>query len=704
MKYIRNLSLQAKLIWSFLILGMLPLAVLAFITLNASRRISDGVTESYQSAAASINDKVDRNLFERYGDVQAFGMNSAVLDTNSWYQVGADKNAIAVVANRYVNLYGLYLLSLAVDLEGRVIAVNDKDAPGKAIDTAWIYQQNFKDAIWFKAALAGNFLKSPILDGTFVEDVYADEVVRKVYGNDGLVVGFTAPIKDAAGKIIGVWNNRADFSLVEEIVKTAYQELKAGGLASAEITLLDQTGRVLIDYDPTRDGGKSEVRHEADVIFKLNLAEAGVEAARKVVAGESGGDRVLHSRKKIWQYCGFAASHGALGYAGLGWGVLVRVDEQEANAIALAIRRQVILVLGVSVLALGLVAWILGRSISRPVQAGLRTMRQVGDQAVSAAAQINDASQSLAEGASEQAASLEETSASLEEMSSMTKLNAQHAGQAKELANQTRTAAEAGAQEMSSMSQAMDAIKASSDNIAKIIKTIDEIAFQTNILALNAAVEAARAGEAGMGFAVVAEEVRNLAQRSAKAARETADKIEDSIQKSQQGVQFSGQIARRLEEIVTKARQVDELLVGIATASREQSEGVNQINLAVTQMDKVTQSNAANAEETAAAAHEMDSQAKTLNEVVVELAGLVSGGGHHLEARAGGAASPVSPAAMVTNAPSATRPRAAVRKPAAKPVTPSAQDRLPMPPLLARGGHDSKISGGGSLATGFKDF
>ncbi len=698
MKYIRNLSLQAKLIWSFLILGMLPLAVLALITLNASRRISDGVTESYQSAAASINDKIDRNLFERYGDVQAFGVNSAVLDTNSWYQVGADKNAIAATANRYVNLYGLYLISIVVDLEGRVIAVNDKDAPGKAIDTAWIYQQNFKDAIWFKAALAGNFLKSPMLDGTFVEDVYVDEMVRKVYGNDGLVVGFTAPIKDAAGKIIGVWNNRADFSLVEEIVKTAYQDLKAGGLASAEITLLDRTGRVLIDYDPTQDGGKPEVRHEADVLFKLNLAEAGVEAARKVAAGESGGARVLHLRKKIWQYCGFAASHGALGYAGLGWGVLVRVDEQEANAIALAIRRQVILVLGVSVLALGLVAWVLGRSISRPVQAGLRTMRQVGDQAVSAAAQINDASQSLAEGASEQAASLEETSASLEEMSSMTKLNAQHAGQAKELANQTRTAAEAGSAEMRSMSQAMDAIKASSDNIAKIIKTIDEIAFQTNILALNAAVEAARAGEAGAGFAVVAEEVRNLAQRSAQAARETADKIEDSIQKSQQGVQFSGQIARRLEEIVAKARQVDELLVSIATASREQSEGVNQINLAVTQMDKVTQSNAANAEETAAAAREMDSQAKTLNEVVVELAGLVSGGGHHLIAQAGGAAIPVAPVQSVA------RPGDSGRKAAVKPLVRSTQDRLPMPALPARGGQDIKISGGGSPATGFKDF
>ena len=382
--------------------------------------------------------------------------------------------------------------------------------------------------------------------------------------------------------------------------------------------------------------------------------------------------------------------------AGLPLLLLWRVPVQRLRFAAQLGRNAIALV--VSLLVLGLAAWVLGRSIARPVQAGLQTLRQVGDQAFGAAAQINDASQSLAEGASEQAASLEETSASLEEMSSMTKLNAQHAGQAKELANQTRTAAEAGSAEMRSMSQAMDAIKASSDNIAKIIKTIDEIAFQTNILALNAAVEAARAGEAGAGFAVVAEEVRNLAQRSAQAARETADKIEDSIQKSQQGVQFSGQIARRLEEIVAKARQVDELLVSIATASREQSEGVNQINLAVTQMDKVTQSNAANAEETAAAAREMDSQAKTLNEVVVELAGLVSGGGHHLIAQAGGAAIPVAPVQSVA------RPGDSGRKAAVKPLVRSTQDRLPMPALPARGGQDIKISGGGSPATGFKDF
>ncbi len=261
--------------------------------------------------------------------------------------------------------------------------------------------------------------------------------------------------------------------------------------------------------------------------------------------------------------------------------------------------------------------------LNRSLRGLASTLDEGSEQTHSAAGQVASASQALAEGATEQAASLEETSASLEEMSSMTKRNADNAGHAKQLANQTRSAAEAGSADMHEMSQAMDAIKSSSDNIAKIIKTIDEIAFQTNILALNAAVEAARAGEAGLGFAVVADEVRNLAQRSAAAARETADKIEDSIRKSQHGVQISGKVGRGLQEIVEKARQVDELVAGIATACREQNQGIEQINAAMSQMDKVTQTTAASAEESASAAEELSAQARTLKDAVGDLLKLV---------------------------------------------------------------------------------
>jgi len=240
-----------------------------------------------------------------------------------------------------------------------------------------------------------------------------------------------------------------------------------------------------------------------------------------------------------------------------------------------------------------------------------------------AAAQVSSSSQSLAEGSSEQAASIEETSASLEEMSSMTKRNADNSQQANNLAKQTRAAADKGVVDMQAMNLAMTEIKQSSDDVAKIIKTIDEIAFQTNILALNAAVEAARAGEAGMGFAVVADEVRNLAQRSAQAAKETALKIEGAISKTSQGVNLSTRVAEALNEIVAKARQMDELAAEVANASSEQSQGITQVNTAVGSMDKVTQGTAANAEECASAAEELNSQALAMKQTVGELLHLV---------------------------------------------------------------------------------
>jgi methyl-accepting chemotaxis protein len=265
----------------------------------------------------------------------------------------------------------------------------------------------------------------------------------------------------------------------------------------------------------------------------------------------------------------------------------------------------------------------LSRAITRPIAAVIARLDDSSTQVTAAAGQISDASQALAEGSSEQAASIEETSASLEEMSSMTKRNAEGATQANEFARAARRTADTGTTDMQAMNTAMAQIKVSSDDIAKIIKTIDEIAFQTNILALNAAVEAARAGEAGLGFAVVADEVRALAQRSAAAAKETAAQIEQALANTAQGVAISTRVSSSLADIVGKVRKVDELIAETATASREQSQGVEQINTAVSQMDKVVQNNASAAEESAAAASQLNAQARTLQEAVRSLAALV---------------------------------------------------------------------------------
>jgi methyl-accepting chemotaxis protein len=288
------------------------------------------------------------------------------------------------------------------------------------------------------------------------------------------------------------------------------------------------------------------------------------------------------------------------------------------------------------------------RGIVAPLASAIDELGTVSEQTNSSAAEVASSGQHLADGASRQAAALEETSATLEEISSMTKRNSEHAQSAKELSAQTRSAAEQGTARISGMQAAMNEIKVSSDNIAKIVKSIDEIAFQTNILALNAAVEAARAGEAGAGFAVVAEEVRALAQRSAHAARETAQKIEDSIQKSEQGVQLSAAVAESFQDIAAKAHQMDDLVAEIATASDEQSQGVGQVANAIADMDKVTQSNAASAEESAAASQELSQQAQSIRLLIQSLHDIVGGESHH---------TPVAP-------PPQSPPPSAYRKPA----------------------------------------
>jgi methyl-accepting chemotaxis protein len=299
-----------------------------------------------------------------------------------------------------------------------------------------------------------------------------------------------------------------------------------------------------------------------------------------------------------------------------------RVDD----TVAAGMKRTVAWVLPVAAL-IGLGFLVLNRRIIvRPLQISITAIEAASEQTSAAAGQISASSQTLASGASQQAAALEETSASLEEISSMTKRNSEGAQQAKQLASQTRTAADTGAADMDEMRKAMSEIKASSDGVSKIIKTIDEIAFQTNILALNAAVEAARAGEAGMGFAVVADEVRNLAQRSARSAKETAEKIQEAIEKSDRGVVISEKVAASLSLIVAGARKVDALVAEIASASGEQNQGIAQVNKAVSEVDKVTQSNASGAEEGAAAAQQLSAQAIVMREHIAELNLLVLGG------------------------------------------------------------------------------
>ncbi len=582
-----KMALGKKLMWGGGCLVVIPLLIVAWYAIwQAGDALERQGRMAAQTTAQSLAEMIQMVLQEEIKLVKDIATGNATIKAAAKVlKEGAPaskaelddlshklKNAMRDIGQDYEGF-------LVTDSEGTVVA-DGQD--GKYLGIKVADRDYFQLAKSTKAAVVGQPVKS------------------KSSGKPVAVV--SAPIPVPGGQFAGIT------ALVMKLDalggKVSGTKLGHSGYAF----MADKNGATIAHPDPK-------------VVLELNIKNIpGMEQlAAKMTSGATGVESYTYKgQNKIGGYASVPLA---------GWSVGATQPEDEYMATPRAIRNGVSLI-GGAFLALALLGiWFFVRNLTRPINRVVDGLSQAADQVTSAASEVSSASNQLAQGSSEQAASLEETSSSLEELSSMTRTNADNAQQANTLTTESSRIMDGANNSMAELTRSMGEITAASEAISKIIKTIDEIAFQTNLLALNAAVEAARAGEAGAGFAVVAEEVRNLAMRSAEAAKNTAELIEGTVTKIKGGADLVDRTNAAFAEMAASTRKVTELVGEIAAASSEQALGLDQINKALNQMDKVTQDNAATAEETASASEEMNAQAGHMKDFVADLVRVVGGAG-----------------------------------------------------------------------------
>ncbi len=600
-----KLRLEVKLIAVFLILSVIPMAALAVLSINYSLRAireEDANNNILIAVREAKKMEIEDFFHERIGDIKVLASNTDISSdigdiSSEFKKSGTNSSSYKSEVEKHesyfttlIDNYGYYDVFL-IDMEGNVIYTHAKESD-------------------LGANLIDGKLRNSGLGEAFEKGRQKVSIVDySHYDPSNQPAAFiSAPIRNNSGKTAGVVALQISDDSINHIMS------QRNGMG--------ETGETyLVGSDKTM---RSDSRFSNEKT--LGIRKIDTVASTEALNGKQ-------DFKTIKDYRGVEvlSAYAPLDIQDLDWAIIAEIDEEEAHRAVRKFQNQIIIIIVGAFILVLVVSFLMATSITKPVSRISAELSNAAEQVASASEQMSSSSQQLAEGSSEQASSIEETSSTLEESASMVAQNTENTKQVASLARNSNEAAKKANQEMKEMLAAMGEIKNSSDEISKIIKVIDEIAFQTNILALNAAVEAARAGEAGRGFAVVAEEVRNLAQRSAKAAGDTASMIETNIELSEKGVAVSERVNNSLTEIDQQAEKASQLMDEVAAASQEQAQGIEQINKAVSQMEQVVQDNASGAEENSSAAEEMSAQAENMKEMVNELMKLVRGSQANLD-------------------------------------------------------------------------
>ncbi len=569
----RNLSLRNKFaVWTTAVVIASTLALVAVVYFVSSRAFRAQADQEMQGVANKTAEELDLWLSSRERDAVNISELEPLIVACTEHKLPDAEQALLRIQRRSPFYENVFL----ADTTGKLFL---DSIGGKSIGVDLTAVAGFR----------------PNAEHSGQGEVWLGEVMKSpVTGRP--VALLTAPIR-SGDRVVGILGTPIELSEFSDKFVRNYRIRETGYLF-----LIDAFGTVVAHPDAAK-------------IMSLNIRDT--DFGREMLDRDEGSmiyefdgvSKVLHFRRAQTK----------------AWTVAATVPEKELLAGARTVQLYVLLCGAVMLAGIVLAVTIIAGKVSRSIGSAVSEIGSAVDQYLSASSQIATSSQALAQGTSEQAASIEETSASTEELTSMTRKNAENSNSAAAFMIETSSIVEQANRTLDQMVASMSDINASSDKIAKIIRVIDEIAFQTNILALNAAVEAARAGEAGMGFAVVADEVRNLAQRSAQAARDTTALIEESIAKSGEGRTKLDQVAAAIRAITESAQKVKTLVDEVKLGSEEQARGIEQIAKAMTQMEHVVQNNSASAEESASAAQELNAQSRTVQQNVGRLTALVAG-------------------------------------------------------------------------------
>jgi len=585
---VQSLSLKTKLVLGALVIGLLPLLIAALvIPARISKVIESTNSENLHSAASGLAELTQHALADNLAMISSHAGYAVYADVLKAREDGRLTEAMLADVNSYIgkalqaqgpNYQGMFLS----DRNGHVFA-----GVGKGGDATVYRDVDIHDRAYFKA-----MLETP-------KPIIGDAVKSKV-GNVPIVV-LSAPILDKEGRFCGLLGLSMEIEFLSKIIGNTHKSDGSYGFA------IDRRGLMVAHPDPTR-------------VLALDFGKvAGAEAlSAAMLHGEAGVQRYVSSTgvKKIAGYAPVPIS---------GWSVTMSMDQAVFLAAERQARNLIFLLAGLCSLIAFAGAFVMGVSLSRPLHVAISSLNEASTSMDHGSAEISRASNDLAKTTSEQAASIEETSAALTEISSSTVTNAENATRAAQLADKAGQRIQTADTRMAGLLDAVKQAAQESVQTRQVIKNIDDIAFQTNILALNAAVEAARAGEAGAGFAVVAEEVRNLAGRAAAAAKEsgsTLEKIEGLVSQSKR---LAEEVGSEFAGVRAEAREVGQLVGEIAGSCREEANAIREVSNSLTSIEHGVQSGAAMAEESAASSMEISKQATTVRENTESLELLLRG-------------------------------------------------------------------------------